>query len=185
MLRKFACLLTVAIALSCVARAQAQLPNGAANREATLNYLKQLDTIAQRFVREVDKAKAADDPAELAEVARQAATSILQLPTRGVDREVVECARKTAILLNRLARLADMAAELAPGRSFVEGLLGGLLDGLLGQPLLVPMLLDRKLEIWNQLQRELPRWQRDAEQLAQRWVEVLTRVQRQYNINLD
>jgi hypothetical protein len=87
MLRKFACLLTVAIALSCVARAQAQLPNGAANREATLNYLKQLDTIAQRFVRGVDKAKAADDPAKLAEVARQAATSILQLPTRGVDRK--------------------------------------------------------------------------------------------------
>jgi hypothetical protein len=47
------------------------------------------------------------------------------------------------------------------------------------------MLFGRKLEIWNQLQQELPRWQRDAEQLAQRWVEVLTRVQRQYNINLD
>jgi hypothetical protein len=185
MLRKFACLLTVAIVLSCVARAQAQLPNGAANREATLNYLKQLDTIARRLVQEADKAKAAEDPAKLAEVARQAATSILQLPTRGVDREVVECAWKTAILLNRLARLADMAAELAPGRSFVEGLLGGLLDGLLGQPLFVPMLFGRKLEIWNQLQQELPRLQRDAEQLAQRWVEVLTRVQRQYNINLD
>jgi hypothetical protein len=185
MLRKFACLLTVAIALSCVARAQAQLPNGAGNREATLNYLMQLKSIGERFVREAEKAEAANDPAQFAKVARQAATSILQLPTRGVDPEVVECARKTAILHNRLARLVDMAAELAPGRSFLEGLVAGAIDGVVGQPIVLPMLLGRKLEIANQLQRELPRLERDAEQLAERWVEVLTRVQRQYNINLD
>jgi hypothetical protein len=185
MLRKFACLLTVAIALSCVARAQAQLPNGAGNREATLNYLMQLKSIGERFVREAEKAEAANDPAKLAEVARQAATSILQLPTRGVDREVVECAWKTAILLNRLARLADMAAELAPGRAILEGVIAGAIDLIIEQPGVLPIVVARKLEIWNQLQRELPRWQRDAEQLAERWVEVLTRVQRQYNINLD
>jgi hypothetical protein len=181
MLRKFACLLTVAIALSCVARAQAQLPNGAANREATLNYLKELATIGERFNQ---KAKAARQPAQLAEVLRETATSIRRLPVRGVDPEVVECAWKTANLANRGASLLDEVAQLNDPRNVLGSLiLSIILDYALDAPVFTPAFLGQQAWRAQRLEQEAREYRRELERLLDRWVEVLTRLARTYNFD--
>jgi hypothetical protein len=182
MLRKFACLLTVAIALSCVARAQAQLPNGAANREATLNYLKQVMGILERESAKITR----DSPLEEdAKVYRSMARQIRSIPTRGVDSEVLECALKMANFFDRKARLCDEAAELtSPGNMFVQLGLPLLIDLLIfEEPVITPFGIGTAAQRFQRLEQEDRQLQRDWERLEDRWVEVLTRLARTYNFD--
>jgi hypothetical protein len=155
MLRKFACLLTVAIALSCVARAQAQLPSGAANREATLNYLERVKAILEE---ELSKVTPITPLEEDAKVYRSIATQIRRIPDRGVDPQVRECARRTANWFSRKAALAEQAA-----RAIQNGNLLALVF----------------------LQQEEEALKREAENLKALWDETMKSLQRRYNVQFD
>jgi hypothetical protein len=182
MLRKFACLLTVAIALSCVARAQAQLPNGAANREATLSYVKHVFGTLRRELPKITR----DSPLEEdAKVYRSIARQIRSIPTRGVDSEVLECALKTANFFDRKARLCDEAAEAsAPANVLVPAFLALLVDyNLFEAPVLTPGVIGGQVARVQRLQEEERQLNRDWERLKDRWVEVLSRLARTYNLD--
>ncbi len=182
MLRKFACLLTVAIALSCAYHAQAQLPNGGANREATLQYLEQFAAIMKRESPKITR----DSPLEQdAQVYRSMARQIRSIPTHRVDPELLECAWKTANFLDRKARWADEVAQL-PANALVAVVFSSLVDyGLFMAPVVTPIVLGKQLLRAERLEEEAQELRRDGERLGERWVEVLTRLQRRYNLNLD
>ena len=177
MLRKFAYLLTVAVALSCVAQARAQefgLGRRQISQRDTEKYLERLKQVFETHGPALKRAVDQNDFEAVAVGCREVASKIAALPADGVHPAITRCSLKTAMLLNRAARIYDELADLTdPWKAFLEGLIPALVDVATETFFFTPIALANRVNRLRELEQDYRQLQRDAEKLQEEWLHAL------------
>jgi hypothetical protein len=187
MMRQLVTATAIVFALSFAAQVRAQESNlrrTAVSERATVQYLLGLKQIFEQHEPAVKKALENKDLRAASAVCRKAASKIVSLSNDGVYPDICRCGLKTALLLQRAARILDEVDQFADtGNALVEGFIAVLIDLAIEAPLLTPMVLGNRTNRAQQLEGDVRQWQRDVEKLQEEWVDALMNAAKYFNGN--